>query len=73
MAEEVSRVGTACGGQQSWAQRRPRGQGAKAVRFPGVWARRAAVPQSPQKQSKAAGPASGPRLGQARLWLCGPV
>jgi hypothetical protein len=53
--------------------RRPYGQGAKVVRWPGVSARRAAVSQSPLKQSKAVGPASGPRLGQARLRLGGPV
>jgi hypothetical protein len=40
--------------------------GAKAVRWPGVWARRAAIPRSPRKQGKVARMASGPQLGLAR-------
>jgi hypothetical protein len=66
-------VGTACGGWQSWVRRRPHGQGAKAVQWPSVWAQRAAELRSPRKQTKAAGPASGSRLGQARLHRGGPV
>jgi hypothetical protein len=43
--------------------------GAKALRWPGVWA----VPRSPWKQSKVARMASGPQLGQAKHRPGGPV